>query len=317
MPGLVHHVMARGIEGQDLFRDDDDRDGFLKRLTDGVSMPGGPQLYAWALMSNHFHLLLRGGEGRLSPMMRRLMTGHAVTYNLRHKRQGHLFQNRFKSIVVDEEAYFLELVRYIHLNPVRAGIVRSLDELATYQYTGHAVILGKRDYDVQDIAAVLSRFSDRQRTAVVGYRRFVADGFSQGRREELRGGGLIRSAGGSAAIMARSLEERELSDARILGDGDFVASVLRDSEHGGDSKKLAVDEILQDVAEKSGISREQILGASRSRSVSHARKLFFVAAHEKAGATLSMLGRLTGRSHVAVKLAIEQAKSEQAGKVRG
>lgn len=63
MPGLVHHVMARGIEGQDLFRDDDDRDGFLKRLADGVSKPGGPQLYAWALMSNHFHLLLRGGEG--------------------------------------------------------------------------------------------------------------------------------------------------------------------------------------------------------------------------------------------------------------
>jgi len=74
VPGLVHHVMARGIEGRDLFRDDDDREGFLKRLADGVSKPGGPQLYAWALMSNHFHLLLRGGEGFLSPMMRRLMT---------------------------------------------------------------------------------------------------------------------------------------------------------------------------------------------------------------------------------------------------
>ena len=317
IPGLVHHVMARGIEGRDLFRDDNDREGFLKRLADGVSKPGGPQLYAWALMSNHFHLLLRGGEGCLSPMMRRLMTGHAVTYNLRHKRQGHLFQNRFKSIVVDEESYFLELVRYIHLNPVRAGIVKNLEELGTYRYSGHAVILGTRNYEVQDVAAVLTRFSDLQKAAVDGYRGFVADGFSQGRREELRGGGLIRSGGGAAAIMARSPEDRDLSDERILGGGDFVESVLRDSDHSGGREKPSVDEILQEVAEKSGISREQILGASRNRSVSKARKLFFVAAHESAGATLSMLGRLTGRSHVAVKLAIEQVKSERDGKVGG
>lgn len=100
---MVYHVMARGIEGQSIFRDEDDRERFLTRLSGEVSKPDGPQLYAWALMSNHFHLLLRGGEGRLSPMMRRLMTGYAVTYNNRHKRQGHLFQNRFKSIVVIEQ----------------------------------------------------------------------------------------------------------------------------------------------------------------------------------------------------------------------
>lgn len=314
IPGLVHHVMARGIEGQDLFRDDDDREGFLKRLADGVSKPGGPQLYAWALMSNHFHLLLRGGAGCLSPMMRRLLTGHAVTYNLRYKRQGHLFQNRYKSIVVDEEPYFLELVRYIHLNPVRAGIVKSLEELASYPYTGHAVILGKRDYDVQDVAAVLTRFSALQRTAANSYSGFVADGLGQGRRAELCGGGLIRSAGGIAAAMGRSHEDRELSDERILGGGDFVESVLRDSDQGGGKEKPTVDEILQEVTEKSGISQEQILGASRNRSVSKARKLFFLAAHESAGVTLSMLGRLTGRSHVAVKLAIEQVKLEREGK---
>ncbi|MGK2905155.1 MAG: transposase, partial [Desulfuromonadales bacterium] len=132
MPGLVHHVMARGIEGRAIFRDDDDREAFLKRLMDGVNKSGGPQLYAWALLSNHFHLLLRSGANLLSPMMQRLMTGHAVTYNRRYKRQGHLFQNRFKSIVVEEEPYFLELVRYIHLNPVRAGIVKTLEELSIY-----------------------------------------------------------------------------------------------------------------------------------------------------------------------------------------
>jgi len=317
IPGLVYHVMARGIEGQSIFRDEDDRERFLTRLSGEVSKPGGPQLYAWALMSNHFHLLLRGGEGRISPMMRRLMTGHAVTYNIRHKRQGHLFQNRFKSIVVEEEPYFLELVRYIHLNPVRAGIVKSVEELATYRYTGHAVISGTRDCAEQDVASVIMRFSDRQKAAVAAYNRFVADGFGQGRREELRGGGLVRSAGGVAAIMARDSEDRDLSDERILGGGDFVESVLRDSEKNSDRENLSIDEILNDVAKKSGVSRELILGASRNRTVSSARKLFYVTAHERAGATLTLLGRLTGRSHVAVKLAIEQLKAEKAGKLVG
>lgn len=310
IPGLVYHVMARGIDGQSIFRDDDDREGFLTRLSGEIGKLGGPQLYAWALMSNHFHLLLRGGEGRLSPVMRRLMTGYAVTYNIRHKRRGHLFQNRFKSIVVEEEPYFLELVRYIHLNPVRAGIVKSVEALAAYRYTGHAVILGVRDDVAQDVSSVLMRFSSRQKVAVAAYGRFMADGFGQGRREELRGGGLIRSAGGVAAILERCSEDRELSDERILGGGDFVASVLRESGDRGNNEAPSIDEILRDIVEKSGVSRELILGASRSRNVSRARQLFYAAAHEHAGATLAMLGRLTCRSHVAVKQAIEQLKSE-------
>jgi hypothetical protein len=263
-------------------------------------------------MSNHFHLLLRTGEELLSPMMRRLMTGHAVTYNLRYKRQGHLFQNRYKSIVVEEEPYFLELVRYIHLNPVRCGIVKDLEELATYRYSGHSVIMGQRDYDVQDVDAVLTRFSDKRKNAIAGYRGFVASGLNQGRREELRGGGLIRSTGGIAAMMARGPEERELSDERILGSGDFVESVLRDSDNSSASGKLSVVDVLKEVSEKSGISSEQILGPSRSRSISNARKQFFLVALEKAGATLSMLGRLSGRSHVAVRMAIEEAKTGRA-----
>jgi len=308
VPGLVYHVMGRGIEGRDIFRDDDDRESFLKRLADGVGKPGSPCLYAWALLSNHFHLLLRTGDELLSPMMRRLMTGHAVTYNLRYKRQGHLFQNRYKSIVVEEEPYFLELVRYIHLNPVRCGIVKDLGELSRYRYTGHSVIMGQRDYDAQDVNAVLMRFSDKRKKAIAGYSGFVEAGLNQGRREELRGGGLIRSTGGIAAMMKRGPEERELSDERILGGGDFVESVLRDSDDSRAGEKPSIDDVLKEVSEKSGISSEQILGPSRSRSISNARKRFFLLAFENAGATLSMLGRLTGRSHVAVRMALEEAK---------
>ena len=311
IPGLVHHVMARGIEGCDIFRDDDDRQAFLKRLADGVSKPGGPRLYAWTLMSNHFHLLLRVGEESLSATMRRLMTGHAVTYNLRHKRQGHLFQNRYKSIVVEEEPYFLELVRYIHLNPVRCGIVKDLKELATYRYCGHSVIIGRREYEAQDVEAVLTRFSDKRKVATTGYSGFVEAGLNQGRREELRGGGLIRRIGGIATMMSRGPEERELSDERILGSGDFVESVLRESDHISINGKPSIDDVLNEVSEESGISREQILGPSRNRRISNARKQFFYIAHERAGATLSVLGRMAGRSHVAVRMAIEEAKSGQ------
>ncbi len=308
IPGLVHHVMARGIEGRDIFRDDEDRQRFLQRLADEVCKPDGPRLYAWALMSNHFHLLLRPGEGRLSPTMRRLMTGHAVSYNLRCKRKGHLFQNRYKSIIVEEESYFLELVRYIHLNPVRAGMVRNLEELDAYPHTGHAVLMGRQQYAVQDVAEVLARFSHRTATARAGYRSFVSAGFDQGRREELRGGGLIRSSGGCQALTSRYPDERELSDERILGSGDFVGSVLGDGKWRHKGETVTVDRILHDVAAQTGISVEQLLGASRSRSVTTARQQFFRRAVAEAGATLTMLGRLTGRSHVAVKLALESGR---------
>jgi putative transposase len=112
IPGLVHHVMARGIEGRDIFRDNKDRENFLQRLMDILSETGGPSLYAWALMSNHFHLLMRPAEAHLSTIMQRLMTGYAVNFNRQRKRTGHLFQNRYKSIVVEEDPYFMELVRY-------------------------------------------------------------------------------------------------------------------------------------------------------------------------------------------------------------
>jgi putative transposase len=311
VPGLVHHVMARGIEGRDIFRDDEDRERFLARLAEGVERPGGPRLYAWALMSNHFHLLLRAGEGLLSPMMRRLMTGHAVFYNLRHRRQGHLFQNRYKSVVVEEEPYFLELVRYIHLNPVRAGMVKTRDDLTSHRYSGHSVIMGKKDYPAQDVVSVLERFSTRREAARKGYSEFVAGGFLQGTREELRGGGLIRSAGGLGNLVTRTPEEREAWDGRILGSGDFVEKVLRRHEAPDVARKATVEEVLGKVSEETGIGCDVILGPSRNRIVSAGRRLFFLRAHEETGATVASLARLTGRSHVAVRQAIEPAREEK------
>ena len=106
-------------------------------------MATNTSIYAWALLTNHAHILLRSSEIGLSGFMRRLLTGYAISYNRRHRRWGHLFQNRYKSIICDEDAYFTELVRYIHLNPLRAKLVKSLTQLDRYRWSGHGVFMGK------------------------------------------------------------------------------------------------------------------------------------------------------------------------------
>ena len=142
-PGALQHVMARGIERRKIFLDDKDRTSFLERLA-LILEETQTQCYAWALIPNHFHILLRIGTTPLSTVMRRLMTGYAVTFNIRHRRSGHLFQNRYKSVVCEEDTYLLELTRYIHLNPLRAKLVEDLKSLDKYQWAGHSAILGRR-----------------------------------------------------------------------------------------------------------------------------------------------------------------------------
>ena len=123
MPGALHHLIIRGIERGRIFRDDQDRNSFLGRLGKILAETKTP-CYAWALLPNHCHLLLRTGKVPLASVMGRLLTGYAVNFNHKYRRHGQLFQNRYKSILCQEDSYFLELVRYIHLNPLRAKVVR-------------------------------------------------------------------------------------------------------------------------------------------------------------------------------------------------
>lgn len=127
-PGTLHHVIIRGIERRDIVDDDQDRQDFVTRMG-RIAAETSTIIYAWSLMTDHTHILLRSGPYGLPEYMRRLLTGYAVTYNLRHDRHGHLFQNRYKSIVCEEDTYFRELIRYIHLNPLRAQLVKALEEL--------------------------------------------------------------------------------------------------------------------------------------------------------------------------------------------
>jgi REP element-mobilizing transposase RayT len=130
--------MGRGIAGRRIFRKEEDREDFLSRLGE-LCRQGSLTTYAWALMENH--LLVRTGRQSLSQSMRRLLTGYVINFNRRHKRPDHLFQNRYKSIICEDDPYLLELTRYIHLNPIRAGVFQNMVALAKYLWEGHSVLV--------------------------------------------------------------------------------------------------------------------------------------------------------------------------------
>ncbi len=188
-PGVLHHVMVRGIERRPIFRDDRDRGDFVGRLAP-LTDANAWEVYAWALLPNHLHLLVRTGRRPLARTMGSLLAGYAGGFNRRHTRHGHLFQNRYKSIVVEEDPYLLEVSRYIHLNPLRAGLVRDLAALDRYRSAGHSVLLGKRRHPWQAAAAIWGQFGRRVGEARQRYRQSIAEEIAQGRRPDLLGGGL-------------------------------------------------------------------------------------------------------------------------------
>ena len=143
-PGALHNVMGRGINNLPIFKSYQEKKEFhtsVKALLQESSL----RIYAWRVMSNHFHLLLQTGKTGLSEFTRKLLTSYAINYNLYHKRKGHLFQNRYKSILREKDEYLLPSIRYIHLNPVKAGLI-TFFQLKKYSWTGHhELINGKKE----------------------------------------------------------------------------------------------------------------------------------------------------------------------------
>lgn len=277
-PNLLHHVIVRGIERGEIFYDDVDRSSFVDRLR-MLLLETNTDCYSWALIPNHFHLLLRPHTVELSRFMRRLLTGYAVTFNRRHKRSGHLFQNRYKSIVCEEETYLLELIRYIHLNPLRAGLVENLGALEQHPWCGHAEILDENRKSEPAIERVLSLFSNNVKSARQQYRQFVADGIKQGKRPELIGGGLQRSRTGQT-----NQDEPQLYDERVLGSGDFIQQ-LQDNgllECSAQSK-TTLDELMVEIVDRYSISTDRFMSRARSGKISEARSIFCYCAVRRLG----------------------------------
>ena len=316
-PGALHHVMGRGIDGIKIFRNTKDRKDFLERLGD-LCEADALRVYAWALMSNHFHLLLRTGNQPLSISMRKLLTGYVVNYNRRHNRYGHLFQNRYKSIICEDDPYLLELTRYIHLNPLRAGIVKDLTGLRLYHWSGHSGIVGTVKRQWQDTETVLAYFGKNRKKAIEEYQDFVGEGIEAGSRPDLVGGGLIRSLGGwSHVLSSRRVGRKVFSDERILGSSEFVKDIIADAEQK-EKETLRFASELSDlpslaakICEGEGIEEAELRSGSRKKAVVKSRRIFSQIAVKKMGYSGADVARFLGITTSAVnRLAVSDEVPE-------
>ncbi|MCL4498768.1 MAG: transposase [Chloroflexi bacterium] len=310
-PGLLCHIISRGIDGRELFADSKDRWFFLERLGE-ILLETETPVYAFALIPNHFHLLLRRDKTEIASVMRRLLTGYAVRYNRRHKRYGHLFQNRYKAIVCQDEPYFLELVRDIHLNPIRAGLISSVEALGTHPFAGHSYIMGRTKSEWFKPDAVLSHFGRSEKRARNAYLEFLKDGLSMGKRPELTGGGLKRSLG----YPRNYPKTKQAFDDRILGEGGFVESILALSDPPTNEKVSDTDTLLAYISQDFGISEALILGRSRSALVSKARAHFAYRMSSDMGLSATQVARTLSISVPGALKAIARGSFQLERKVR-
>jgi hypothetical protein len=189
-----------------------------------------------------------------------------------------LFQNRYKSMVCDGDSYFTELVRYIHLNPLRVGLAKDLRELERYAYCGHGAILGRQNNRWQDRDSVLAQFGKAEAQSVAAYRRYMTDGVVLGRRPELVGGARRRGSGEwLSAGGPRRRGERESTDERILGSGEFVERILKEADArmmrqaGLKKVKRQAERVVVAGCKKHGVSVTELRNGSRRGSVPRVR----------------------------------------------
>lgn len=314
-PGLVHHIIIRGIERRKIFRDDQDKDNFIDRLATLVPETQ-TACYAWALMPNHAHFLMRSGITGISNLMQRLLTGYAVYFNRRHRRHGQLFQNRYKSIICQEDIYFKELVRYIHLNPLRAKLVEDIQRLNKYPYSGHSVLMGKKKNIWYERKHVLAYFGKNLSEAKTAYISYIKKAVAQGRRPQLVGGGLVRSLGGWTEVKRLRLkgQDRLKGDERILGDSEFVDRVLSEANEQMDRhyklKRMGYDlsKIGKRISQLLGVDENVIYSRARRKKQVRARDLFCYWAVYELGMSRTEVARRLSLSQPAVGYAVNRGE---------
>jgi putative transposase len=299
--GVLHHIIVRGIERRAIFRDDIDRDSFVERMA-RVFIDSSTPCYAWALLGNHVHLLLRTGGTPLHTVMARILTGHAVTFNKRHRRHGPLFQNRYKSILCQEDTYLTELVCYIHLNPLRAGIIKDLAEL--YPYCGHGALMGLASHPWQDVDYVLRFYGRTTKTARQVYISAMESRLRT-KRPDLTGGGLRRSYGSWEEI--KRAEGRVKSDERILGDSAFVERVLA-GQPRRITEAVSLDTLAARASGLCGITVDNLINGGRRSTVVKARSLFCYFAVRHAHHSMAKVASFLSITPPAVGYAVERGE---------
>jgi hypothetical protein len=294
--------MARGIDGSAIFRADVDRQKFVEGIGDVVTT-GGAAVY----------LLIRTGPTPLSLLMRRLLTGHAVRFNRHYQRRGYLFQNRFKSVLVHDETYFLRLVRYIHLNPLRAGILSTLDDLDAYPWSGHRNLVNGIGPPWQFVADVLERYSPDVAVARIAYRRFVADGIPGEDDGSLEGGGFIRSERGwQLAEKLRRAREAWAPAERVLGSSPTCRNLEAALPPALPSMTprwptVDVNSLIDSIVRHLSVGQEIIAGNSRDRAITRVRTLLVHVLVQRCGLSLNETARVLGISKWRVRRAVRRA----------
>jgi len=279
-PGSLVHIIGRGIEGSELFRSDEDRLEFLSRFEKHLS-DVGYKCITWCLMENHYHLFLRTNENRLSKLMRPLNGGYARWFNKKYTRKGYLFQDRYKSILCQDQDYCLELIRYINLNPVRAGVVKSLSGLLSYKWCGHPLIMGRRSalgIRFQDRMEALGWFGRSEKDAMSGYLDFLREGISEERLTE---------AGALSSINAFEAAGSFKGWPAVVGDPRFATQAMEAHKirHHRKHRQADYNEVLSHVADEvcrtCKIEKEDLFRRGRQNARSHARALFAYRLHHE------------------------------------
>jgi REP element-mobilizing transposase RayT len=250
-PGGLYHVFSRGNRKERIFEDDADRVRFLEKLLE-YKKRHDFVLYAYVMLPNHFHLLLETGEHPLSRIMQGFLQSHSQYFNLRHGKVGHVFQGRYRAILCEKDAYLLQLVRYIHLNPLRAGLVA---HPADYEWSSHGAYLRSEVSGLVDTRSVLVQFSKRKAEAVGAYRAFMSENLGQGTQEDFY----------------------RVTDRRFLGSEEFIEEVERAShveEVEDRAPRKTLEEIALDVQETTGIDLAALRGRGRNDDIKRARVLF-------------------------------------------
>jgi putative transposase len=278
-PGGLYHVILRGNGGQPVFFTDPDKYRFYLLLQEGTCR-FGYRVHAFCLMANHIHLALQVSNIPLSRGLHNLSFRYTRWVNWRENRSGHLFQGRYKAILVDDESYLLELVRYIHLNPVRAAIVNNPEK---YLWSSHRAYLGKEFFPWLTTDWMLGQFGKSVKQARSRYRSFVLDEIGETRRAEFHNGG---------------------EDSRVLGDDNFMNKCL------SDSKSLALQLTVYDIACRVcleyDVDESMLRTKTQQRIVSEARAIVGWLAREVDCATLTEVGKFVNRDVGSISSAVRR-----------
>jgi len=258
--GALYHVMSRGNQGQAIFKDDQDRERYLDFLKEGPKR-FGYRLYGYVLMGNHVHHLIEIGQTPLSKVMQNILFRYTRYWNHRYKTTGHLFQGRYKAILCDKESYLLELIRYLHLNPVRSKIV---NDPADYAWSSHGAYLKGETKGWLLVDEVLSHWGKSRAQAIGGYRRFVLDGLTEGHRDDLY----------------------QVIDQRYLGDDGFVERVQERQPPEREERpvvEISWAEISERVCKQFGLPASAVLHRGRAREIVRVRRVMAWVGRELCG----------------------------------